>query len=192
MKRMLIGIVISAVALYLWGFVFWGLGKYPWLIWKQPTDEAAARAALKEQFPENGPYFIPAYTEDMEAAEAAYAAGPVAFVHMLHIDGRPIMDPRIMVQGFLNNLVVIVLIALALRRVAPALPTWRQRARFVALVGLAATVLTEIGDAIWWGIDWNWKLYQAAYFLGFWMMAGIILAYFIESVPRPNAATEQS
>ncbi len=189
MQRMIIGIAISAVALYVWGFVYWGFGKYPRLIWKQPTDQAAARSVLKQQFPENGPYFIPAYTEDAEAAEQAYATGPVAFVHMLHVEGRPMLDPGIMVRGFLNNLVAIVLIALALRKAAPALPSWGQRARFVALVGLAATVLTEIGDAIWWEIDWNWKIYQAAYFMGFWMTAGIILAVFVKSEPRTEAAS---
>jgi hypothetical protein len=188
MKRMIIGVAIAAVVLYVWGFLWWGLGPYPWRIWQQPVDEAAARSALKEQFPENGPYFIPAYTEDTEAAEQAYAAGPVAFVHMLHVEGRSIMDAGIMVRGFLNNVVAIVLIALVLRKAAPALPSWGRRARFVALVGLAATVLTEIGDAVWWEIDWNWKIYQAAYFMGFWMIAGIILAVFVKSEPLTNAA----
>lgn len=189
MKRTIIGIVIASIVLYVWGFLWWGLGAYPRKIWQQPVDQSAARSALRQHFPENGPYFIPAWTDDTSAAESAYLEGPVAFVHMLHVDGRPMVDAGIMIRGFINNVLAIVLIALLLRKAAPALPSWGRRARFVALVGLAATVLTEIGDAVWWEIDWNWKLYQAAYFMGFWMIAGLILAAFVTSEPRAEGAS---
>lgn len=56
-------------------------------------------------------------------------------------------------QGFVLNRLAITLIAVAPRRAAPALPRYAQRVGFVVLVGLAATVLTEIGDAVWWEID---------------------------------------
>ena len=44
MKRCLIGIVLASVVLYAFGFVWWGMGPYQDLIWKQAVDEDAARA----------------------------------------------------------------------------------------------------------------------------------------------------
>ena len=61
-----------------------------------------------------------------------------------------------------------------LRRVAP-------RVGFVALIGLTAALLCDGGDAVWWQIPWSWKLYQAGYDFSFWLIAGLILARFVEA-----------
>ena len=124
MSKTIIGIVIASVVLYIWGFVYWGMGPYSTMIWRQAADDAAVGQALLDHFPENGTYFIPGHNEDAAAAEALFDKGPVAFVHMISNSGRPMMDPKIMIGGFFLNVVVIVLIAVLMNQVSSALPTY--------------------------------------------------------------------
>ena len=59
--------------------------------------------------------------------KALFLQGPIAFVHMLSTTGRPTFDPSILVQGFVLNLIVVILIGVMLRRVVFAdVPRPRQ------------------------------------------------------------------
>lgn len=180
MKRTVLGIIIAAIVLYVWGFIYWGLGPYRTMVWKQPTDDVAAGKALLEYFPQNGTYYVPGFDQEQKTVETLFESGPVAFVHMLSINGRPMADPSIMIQGFILNIVVIILIAILLRQVCAALPGYLDRVKFVALAGLISAIFTDFGDAVWWQLDWSWELYQAFYGFSAWLIIGLILAKFIE------------
>jgi hypothetical protein len=192
MKRTLLGILIASVVLYMFGFLWWG-GALPYAtaIWKQPVEQDTVRVALRKHFPDNGVYFVPGFNEDQAAAEKLTAEGPVAFVHMLAVNGRPLLDPQIMVGGFVLNVAAIVLMTLLLQRAAPALPRYAQRVGFTALAGLTAALLMDGGDVVWWQIDVAWKLYIGAYHLLFWSITGMILAWAVPSrspaIDRPAA-----
>ena len=191
MVRLITGVIVSAVVLYLFGFVYWGMGPYGTAIWKQTASDEAAGAALARHFPENGVYFVPGAGNDAETVAALHEKGPVAFVHMLAVDGRPMLDPSIMIGGFFLNLASIVLIALLLKLVAPALPTYAGRVGFVSLAGIAAAVFIDGGAAVWWQEPWQWKLYQGAYDVAFWIIAGVILAAFIQP-DRPRVSPDKT
>jgi hypothetical protein len=189
--RTAIGVIVACVVLFMWGFVCWGLGPYKTEIWKQTRDDATTGKALREHFLQNGTYLVPGFGQDESRREGLSKQGPVAMVHMLSVNGMPGMDPKTFVLGFVVNLIVIVLIAAALNKVAPALPTYRERVSFVTLLGLAAAILIDGGDVAWWHIDWQWKLYQASYDVSFWFLTGLILGAFVKpKVATPVAATE--
>ena len=118
--RTAIGVILACVVLYVWGFLCWGLGPYKTQIWKQSRDDAAAGKALREAFPQNGTYLVPGFAQDEAKREELSKQGPVVMVHMLAVNGMPGMDPMTFVLGFVVNVVVIVLIASAMRMVAPA------------------------------------------------------------------------
>jgi len=179
MKNSIKGVAIAAVVLFFWGFLYWGLGPYRTMIWQPNADDVAAGRALLKHFPKDGTYYVPGFTQDEATVEKLFADGPIAFVQMISASGRSMHDPTIMIQGFILNLVVIVLIAMLLRRVCSALPTYLDRVKFVALAGLAAAVLVDLGDAVWWQIAWSWKLYQAFYTLTACVITGLILAKYI-------------
>jgi hypothetical protein len=166
------------------GFLYWGLGPYRTLVWKHARDEDAAGKALREHFPQNGTHYVPGFYQDQAEVEARFAKGPVAFVHMSAVDGRPLADPSIMIQGFVVNLIVIVLIATLLHMTSASMPTYQRRVVFVALVGLTATVFFDGGDTAWWQIPWPWKLYQSVYAVTFWILAGLILGWFVRQETR--------
>jgi hypothetical protein len=184
MKRILPGVAISAFVLYFWGFLYWGLGPYRTQIWKSATNEAAAAPLLREHFPENGVYFVPGFREDPDAYNQASDKGPVAMIHMIAIGGRPGMDPKVMIEGFFLNLVVILLITAVLRMTLPACPTYAGRVKFAALIGLVVAVQVDGGDMAWWQLDPTWKLYQALYTFSVWLIPGLIMARFVD---RPSA-----
>ena len=122
---------------------------------------------------------------DEETRNKLSEAGPVAFVHIQR-EGRPVMDPSIMLNGFLLTLVTACLISVLLKRAPPALRSYAERVGFVALVGVTAVVMIDFGDAVWWKIPWGWKIYQIFYDLVAWVIAGLVLAKFV----RPEAAAE--
>ncbi|QDU07709.1 hypothetical protein [Gimesia aquarii] len=190
MKRTVLGIIIAAIVLYIWGFIYWGFGPYSTMIWKKSTDDVAAGKALQEFFPQNGTYFVPSFDQDQKLVETLYEEGPVAYVHMLSINGRPIMaDFSNLIQGFFLNLVVIILIAILLNQVCTSLPGYLDRVKFVALAGLISAIFYDCGDAVWWMLDWSWELYQAFYGFSAWLVIGLILAKFIEPEMKQDSPT---
>jgi hypothetical protein len=180
MIRTVVGVIVATVVLYMWGFVYWSFGPYKTQIWKQSPNDVAAGNALRDLFPENGTYLVPGFGNAQQNREELSNTGPVVMVHMLAVRGMPGMDPKTLLFGFELDLVVIALIALVLRRVAPSLPTYFDRVKFVTLIGLAAAVLIDVGDITWWHIDWQWKLYQAFYDVSFWVLTGLVLGLFVK------------
>ena len=186
MKRTFIGVVLAQFVLYFFGFLYWGLGPYPSLIWKQAKNADAAAQSLRELFPQNGTYLVPSTVGDPAAVDQAMRKGPVAFVHMLRVDGRPAMDPSIMITGFVTNFIVIVMISLLLKRCSPALPTYADRVKFVAFVGFIAAFFIDGGEIVWWQMPADWQLYRAGYDFLFWVIAGLILAKFVSTEPTSS------
>ncbi len=187
MGRLIAGIVVTSIALFMWGFVVWG-GAIPYQteIWKAPAGGDAAGPMLKKYFPENGTYVFPANSGDMEADSERHEQGPVAFVHMLKVDGHPMFDSSIMINGFILNFIFVSMVAALLWCLREALTTYKSRVLLIVAFGLIAAVFVNIGDAIWWQIDLKWKLYQAFYTLSACTLTGAILAAFI-----PKSASDQ-
>ncbi len=178
-KKMLIGVAIASVVLYVWGFMYWAMGPYPTMIWKQSPDDVSAGKAMVEHFPERGTYFLPAHTSDMKKTQELFQKGPIAMVHVLSVEGRNCLEPRIMVFGFGLNVVVLLMIGVLLQWVSPALPTYFSRVGFAAFVGLTGAVFIDVGSAVWWEIPLEWKLYEAGYDVSFWILAGAIQGAFV-------------
>ena len=80
---------------------------------------------------------------------------------------------------FVLILVSCLLLVTILRIAAPATPTYRERVQLVALVGLAAALVIDIGDVVWWYLPLHWKLYQAFYDFTAFLIPGLVLARFV-------------
>jgi len=178
MGRMILGTAIAAVVMYLFGFLYWGASLVPYGALKQAGDPHVAGQALLGQFPDRGTYMVPS-PQNMATSPDLMEKGPVAIIHMTAPAGRPAMDPAIMAGGFGMNLVVIVLLALLMQRLAPKLPAYGDKA--LLSIGLAAIAAIAIhgGDAVWWQVPLPWKLVQGLYDFAFLAGSGLILARFI-------------
>lgn len=192
MIKSAIAIVLATVSMYVWGFLYWGgANPLPYQSWKQTKDDVAAGKALLEHFPETGTYYLPGMNHDAETKAKLFEDGPVGFVHITARDGRPMVDPSIMIAGFVLNLIVVILLYLTLNQAAGSLPGYGSRLKLVALFALTAVVLIDCGDAIWWQIPWEWKIHVAFYNFSAFLVAGLVLSAFVkrhaESSPQSNA-----
>jgi len=179
MSRKLLGIVLGAVAVYLWGFLFWGASNFAYSAWKTPTStDEAIQTDLLKHFPETGTYYVPGKYHDPAELDALMQAGPTAFVHVNAREGRPMMMTSIMVSGFILCLVVAALIT-AILSLFP-LAAYGDRVKLAALVGLTAVVAIHIGDAVWWLTPLDWKLTQSFYDLVQFGILGLVLARFTQ------------
>jgi hypothetical protein len=174
-----LGVILASVALFLWGFLYWGLSHFPYQAWKRSSDDEAAQKALLELFPEDGTYYVPGRKHDAATLERLFRQGPLVFVHMLRRDGRPPLDPGIMIRGFALNVVVAALVALLLWQARGGLPDYLSRLLHASLAGVIASLMIDCGDAIWWEVSWVWKLRQAIYNCVAFVIGGAILAYFV-------------
>jgi hypothetical protein len=104
----------------------------------------------------------------------------VGFVH-IDRDGRPVHDVAMMIRGFLLTVAVTALIALLLSRVRASLPDYMSRVSFVTLLGATASLLHDGGDTVWWALPEDWQAAKAAYNVGAWVVAGLVLARFVRS-----------
>jgi hypothetical protein len=180
MKRFYLGVVLAALAMFVWGMVYWGANPLPYTAWKHATDDVAASQALLQYFPENGTYYIPGMYHDKATLAKLFQQGPVAFVHMLRREGRPMMDPSIMGKGIVLYLIVSFLLAWLVRLALPGLPTYGSRLKLVCVAALVAVLMIDMGDQVWWYIPFAWKLQQGLYNFSDLLIGGLVLAKFVD------------
>ena len=174
MGRAILGIVLAAVAVFFWGFLFWGLNPLPYASWKQSTGDEAAQAALREHFPEDGTYFIPSPSHP--DVERLHLKGPVAFLNIK--SGGPMMDSGSMIGGLLQNVVVAIALLALLKLVPSAVADLAGQVKYAALIGLVAALLIDLGDIVWWFEDVTWKLHMAFYHVTSFIIFTVVLCRF--------------
>ena len=54
MNKTILGIVATTFALYIWGFLYWGVSTIPYSSWKQTADDEQTQQMMAEYFPESG------------------------------------------------------------------------------------------------------------------------------------------
>ena len=181
------GIVATAIVLYVFSFIFWGVATVPYQSLQPVQDSVGAQAALAEHFSAVGTYMIPgspADSENAEAIAAQFESGPVAMVHITS-EGRPQYDTSIMIAGFVLNLLIVAALA-SLFKVAGA-SEFRDFARLSLVAAVLAVILVDGGDMIWWQEPVSWAIWPAIYNLLAIILAGHILGLFMkESSPRAS------
>lgn len=185
MKQLLLGSLLAAVALFIWGAIFW-MSPIASSVLGHATDDEAAGRALLESFPESGTYVVPSEKNDESTFTRLHEAGPIATIHVRR-EGAPAMAPQVFVYGFLHGLLTCFLLGLLMRMALPGLPTYGLRVGFATLAGLTAAVFLELGQVIWWLQPWGLHLLNLIWGATAALIAGLVLAYFLR--PAPAAAT---
>lgn len=168
MKSLLIRSFLAAIALFVWGFLYFGLAGIPMKMLGQVGDIGPALEAV---LPESGTYFIPAGQD--EEAMKLMERGPVATIHY-HQGGVTPMSAMVMLSGFLHGWVVCIILGMLICCFASDKPTGK-RLGFVLFVGLAGAIMTRIGDVIWWHYPLSWQLSNIFYHLVGFLIAGLVL-----------------
>jgi hypothetical protein len=87
-----------------------------------------------------------------------YGKGPTAIVQY-STNGYPAADPAVMIEGFVHMLVVTLLMAFGLRRIAQRIPDFAEQLQLMGLAVLAAAIFMRFGDAIWMHYSWSFSIY---------------------------------
>ncbi len=185
MKRILLGGLVAGIAVFVWGFLFWGVSGLPDSALSRTADDAAAGQALLQHFPETGSYYLPGPHNPAQQLESLHESGPLAFVYF-NREGKPLMSPLLMVYGFLHGVVIGVLVGTALAMLGNALPAYGDRVKLVAVFGLASSIWMPLSDSIWWYFPLPWQLWKLAGEFTSWLVLGLVLAHFIR--PRTIVA----
>ena len=178
--RTLLGVIIAAIATFLWGFLFWGASTLSYASWSATEDDAKTQAVLTELFPNPGYYSVPSLAQHTPEAFARLLddGGVWATVNMDYTPPQS-GDPTTLMLGFAHGVVVIFLLALLIMH------SKSNRLRNALLAGLMAAVFSNVGDVIWWNYPLNWKLTIFVYDLGFWLIGGFVLSFFMRAQDAP-------
>ena len=177
MKRLVIGSVIAAVAMFIWGFLVWGASPFPYQVLKPVADVPALQQALKGALPESGVYMFPHPSQGTEA-ETQKKLSEGAFGRVTFVREGATMGGGTFVLGYLHNLVTALVLGLVLLRVAPG-ATYGARLGTVVVAGLAGAIYAHLGKPIWMFDPWGAHMFDFAYDVTSYLVAGLVLAKFV-------------
>ena len=175
MIKLAIGSFVAAIAMFVTGFIFFAtplqfLATGPTLAQPQETK---LQAALGANIPATGTYFVPQAT----TAEGAilYGKGPIATIHY-NSGGFSAEDPGVILKGFIQELIICLLLAGALSTLDRRIPDFASRARIVVLFSLAASGLVTLGNPVWYHHDWVYAIYTFIAYAAMLIVAGLVIA----------------
>ena len=164
--KLALGILVTTVVLFAIGFLYWAANPLPNQALNTAPDPEAAAVALEEQFPANGMYSF-------------MQPGLSATVIVDH-DVSAEVDPMVMAYGFIHYLVIVIFLAVVLQNGASV----SAHVRRAFIMGLAAVILVEGSDLIWWGYTWGWKLWSATYHVLVFVIGALLLSKFLPRDPN--------
>ena len=187
MGRFFFGSFLAALAMFTWGFLFYGISPVMSAVVKTVDDDAATQKIMREQFAESGTYFLPGPALPPEQMSALHEAGPLALI-TIRQEGAPAMDPKLMGAGFLHQWATCLLLAVLLSQASPGLGGYWGRVGFIALAGFTAAFFIDYGTTIWWYGDRAFALANLTHNTIAWIVAGLVLAW-MPGAPRAAPAT---
>ncbi len=166
--RIAISAAVSAVALFFFGFLWWGI--------LMPVVRPAGvleDQALVDQvtaLPESGAYIYPDYANpDPEAGDQ-----PMALVYLK----KSVSMGGMMGAGILHMFICSALVAAVIARLN--LPVFSSRFGYVFAMGTLLAIWADFGNMIWWHYPPFWAGYHFAYDLISWTIAGLIIAAIVK------------
>lgn len=182
MVRVIIGALVSAVAMFIIAFVFYAT-PLDRLAYAQ-TDLANIgdlQRTLSANLPRTGTYEIPGV--DTPEQTEMYARGPVATIHY-NADGFAAVDPAGLVVGLIFYFLVALVIGAALLGVGREVGDAGARMRLVALFALAASALIHLQEPLFYHHDWAHFLYRTLGDFLILAVPGLIIARWFLPVPE--------
>ena len=185
--KRLLGIALAALAMFIWGFVYWaGIGSKLRPYKTLPTEtESAVVAELKTGAIETNVYAIPGMPESGATKEANDAwterskEGPLVNITYVK-EGKDPMAPSMMIKGFLHMLVTASALTVLLIVASDRLPSYGKRVLYVGFIGLIAGFWVDVGQIVWMYNPLNNALFHFGYSFSGILIGGLVLAAFVK------------
>ncbi len=176
--RILVASLVAAIALFFFGFLWWGLLMPAVQPASVITDQALVEK-MSSSLNESAVYFYPD-----PAVEPGDASGPMAILYF-NID-LPDMG-KMMGMGFGHMFVTALLVTLFVA--SQKLSSFAARLKLVFGLGLFVALWADVGNMIWWRHPPQWTAFHVAYDVFSWLLAGAIIAAIIK--PNPASLASQ-
>lgn len=186
MIRVVIGSAAAAVAMFIIGFIFFGLGLQNIAIKSVGDIEAAPiQQALRANIADTGTYMVPG--ERTPEQTRMYGTGPVATIHY-NVNGQVGgMNAGTALKGLIFNFAIALVFGLALIGIDGRVRDFGSRAWVAAIIALAAAAFTHFGVPLHYPHDWAYYIYLFIADGIALAAAGIIVAWFIKVAPETAA-----
>lgn len=181
MKKFVLVPFLAALAMFFWGFIYYGVSGIPYKALGTAGDVAPAVAEL---FPADGTYILPDPRSSPEVLAEQMKRGQLVTVHVKK-SGVLEMDPMIMTKGFILEFISCLLLALIVHK-AYGVQKDQCLCRFMlcVVVGVLVTLFSNGGQAIWWQQQWGWHLMTMLHDIVAFVLAGAVITFFF----KPKAA----
>jgi hypothetical protein len=191
LRSLVLGTILGGLVAFVWSSVSWEL-----LGWHEKTmvsfqNEDEVSAVIASHAAKDGTYILPGMppTEGMTAEQQKAAKAAL----MEKMQKGPIMIAAVRRAGFgsfARGLIIQVLSLMA----AAFLLTWlllqtsglryRKRVMFIAIAGLAASVIVDLPNWNWWGFSGVYTAVNLIDVTITWLLAGLVIAKVAK--PRPS------
>ena len=183
LKSLVLGAVLGGLTAFLWNFVSWSL--LPWHIAQlhsfQSEDEVSA--VISAHAPASGNYILPSGPpqEGLNAEQKKAAEG----IRMQKMQKGPLVFAAVRKEGF-GSFPKVLLTQLLCQMFAALLLTWMllqtagltyaRRVAFLAVAGLAASVIADLPNWNWWGYSGGYIAVNLVDYTLTWLLAGLVIA----------------
>lgn len=197
MRKTLIGTVVGALVVFIWGFVSWAaVGIWDGQIRPHPTGDAAA-ARLVDGITEDGAYYLPSKSSreaveamtpeqakaDMQAWSERHKQGPLVTL-LVRKTGMDPMGAGTFIGGIAIDLLGACIMSIFMLLATPS-AGWCQRFAIGLSMAVFAAVTSHGSNWNWFHLPDDWSFPLAIDLLAGWTLCAAVLALIL----RPAAAT---
>ncbi len=177
MKKFVLAPFLAALAMFFWGFIYYGLSGIPY---KALGTAGDVSPALMQLFPADGTYVFPDPRNSPEVQAEQMKRGQFAMVHIKK-SGVKEMDPMILTKGFILEFISCLLLAVIVQKAYGA-QTNQCLCRFMLclMIGVLVTLFSNGGQVIWWQQGWGWHLMTMLHDVVAFAAAGAVLTFFFK------------
>lgn len=187
MKSLLLGTILGGLTAFIWSSLSWELlGWHEKSILAFQNDQEVADVLLSHTT-QSGTYILPGVPQEGMTAEQKKAAQTAV---MQRMQKGPIMFAAIRREGFGSFARGLVIQFVSLMAAAFLLTwllvqthglTYGKRVVFLAVVGLAAGVISDLPNWNWWGFSGVYTAVNVADFTLTWLFAGLVIAKVVKA-----------
>ena len=183
------GAGLSALALMVWGYLFWSLSPLPFAALKPLPDEDSVLKYFRDTQLPTGVYGFPGMVEGQAMSGAFFEktkAGPVGQIFIRQEGFNP-LNPLHYIGEWIHFFMASLAAGALVLWARPALPTYPLRLGFVVALSAFAALSIEFAAPLWWHHAWAFHTLNGLYDVGCGLVSGLVLAWALD--PRRSAAS---
>jgi hypothetical protein len=195
-RWLLWGAGLSALALMVWGYLFWAVSPLQFSVIKPLPDEDAVLRVFKDTQLSTGVYSFPGLVEGQGMDGAFFEktrSGPIGQIFIRREGFNP-LNPLNTLLALAHFFAVALLAGGILLLVRPALPSYGLRVLLVFALSAFAALSLDFSGPVWWHHPWGFHAMTALYNAGGGAISGLILAWALDPkrlLAKPAAASPE-